>query len=127
MKLLTARDVELLHMQIIDASGGSHGTRNAGRIKAAVATAQQTAFGQEVYTSIFDKAAALLRGIALDHPFIDGNKRTAVMSALLLLNLNDHDTSGLTDTELEDFAVSVVTNKLDVPQIAEWLEAHTRK
>ena len=125
MKLLTVRDIELLHMQIIDASGGSHGIRNLKGVEAAVATQTQTVFSADAYPSLFDKAAALLRGLAANHPFVDGNKRTAMLAALTLLNLNGQDTSGVDDQQLEDFAVRVVTDKLDIPTIAQWLKTTT--
>jgi death on curing protein len=126
MKFLSVDDIERLHLQIIDASGGSHGIRDEGRIKAAVSTQQQAVFGKELYISAFEKAAALIRGIIQDHPFVDGNKRTGLMSGLLLLELNKIDTSSLTDKELEDFAVNVATESLGIPEIAAWLEAHTK-
>lgn len=126
MKWLTLQDLELLHMQIIDASGGSEGVREVGRLKSALAAQRQEVFGEELYPTIHDKAAVLLRGIIADHAFVDGNKRTGVMAALLFLNLNGVDTSALEDQELEDFAVSVATDHLSVEQIAAWLEEHSK-
>ena len=123
-KLLTQDDIERIHIQIIDASGGSHGIRDVGRIKSAIATQSQAVFGQDLYKTIFEKAAALARGIIADHPFIDGNKRTGIMSALVFLEFNSIDMAKLTDTELEDFAVKVATDHLDITEIATWLEAH---
>lgn len=126
MKFLGLDDLELIHMQIIDASGGSQGVRDRGRLESALAAMRQEVFGEELYPTIFEKAAVLLRGIIADHPFIDGNKRTGVMSALVFLNLNDIDTSGLQDKELEDFAVQVAVEHLDIPVIAAWLKAHSK-
>lgn len=116
-------DIELIHMQIIDASGGSHGTRDRRRLEAAVATQYQQVFGTGLYETVFDKAAALCRGIIADHVFIEGNKRTGIMAALVFLERNGVETK-LTDKELEDFAVQVAVEHLDVPTIAAWLQAH---
>lgn len=127
MKFLTLDDVELIHMQIIDASGGSQGTRDRGRVQSALAAMQQEVFGEELYKTIFDKAAVLLRGIIADHPFVDGNKRTGIMAALVFFNLNGCDTSGLSDKEYEDFAVRVAVDHLSVEDIASWLKTHTIK
>lgn len=127
MKWLELDDIELIHMQIIDASGGSQGIRDRGRIESALAAMQQEVFGQELYPTIFEKAAVLLRGIIADHAFVDGNKRTGVMSALIFLNLNGCDTSELQDKDLEDFAVRVAVEHLDLPAVAAWLKAHSRK
>lgn len=109
-------------MQIIDASGGSHGTRDRGRLEAAVATQRQEVFGRKLYSTGFTKAAALMRGIIADHPFVDGNKRTGVMTALVFLNLNGYDTSQLSNKVFEDFAVRVAVEHVDIPEIAAWLE-----
>ncbi|OGL30029.1 hypothetical protein A3D14_00400 [Candidatus Saccharibacteria bacterium RIFCSPHIGHO2_02_FULL_47_12] len=127
MKFLTLDELELIHIQIIDASGGSQGTRDRGRLEAALAGMRQEVFGEALYPTIFEKAAVLLRGVIADHPFVDGNKRTGVMSALVFLNLNDYDTSDLTDKELEDFAVQVAVEHLEIPVIAAWLKAHSTK
>jgi len=126
MKWLTLQDLELIHMQIVDASGGSQGTRDTGRLESALAAMQQEVFGEELYPEIHEKAAVLMRGIIADHAFVDGNKRTGIMSALIFLNLNGWDTSGLADQELEDFAVQVAVEHLEVPVIAAWLRAHSK-
>ena len=124
MKFLTVQDLALIHIQIIDASGGSQGVRDSGRLESAVASVQQSVFGQDLYATVYDKAAALLRAIIADHAFIDGNKRTGMMSALVFLNLNGVNTEALQDKDLEDFAVQVAVEHLDIPAIAAWLEAH---
>ena len=114
-----------LHTLAVNHSGGSIGVRDIGRLEAAVAVQSQEVFGQELYMSVPEKAAALIRGIVQDHPFVDGNKRTAMLSGLTLLEIN-----GLIFTankgELEDFAVRIATDHLDVAAIADWLAAHTR-
>lgn len=125
MKLLTVHDVMILHMQIIDASGGAQGVRDIERLTGTIEQVVQDVFGKELYPSIYEKAAALTFGIINYHPFIDGNKRTGVMSALLFLNLNGHDTSLVKNKELEDFAVNVAVDKLDVATIADWLQARS--
>jgi death-on-curing protein len=117
-------DIELIHMQIIDASGGSHGTRDRGRLEAVVATQYQEVFGTELYETIFDKAAALCRGIIADHAFVDGNKRTGIMTALIFLERNGVATK-ISDKELEDFAVQVAVEHLDIPTVAAWLQSHS--
>ncbi len=127
MKFLNLQDIELLHIQIIDASGGSQGARDRGRVESALANMQQEVFGEALYSTVFEKAAVLSRGIIADHPFIDGNKRTGIMAALLFLNYNGYDTAGLADKELEDFAVQIAVEHLDIPVIAAWLKAHSKK
>lgn len=127
MKFLTPEDIGIIHIQIIDASGGSQGIRDKNRIESAIASMQQEVFGQDLYPTIFEKAAVLMRGIIADHPFVDGNKRTGIMAALIFLNLNGYDTLELSDKELEDFAVQVAVEHLDVPMIAAWLNSASAK
>ena len=127
MTYLTVDDLGVIHLQVIDASGGSQGIRDVGRLESAIAAPRQEAFGESLYPSIFEKAAVLLRAIIADHLFVDGNKRTGMMSALVFLNLNGQDTTALTDKELEDFAVQVAIEHLDIPTIAAWLRAHSAK
>jgi death on curing protein len=126
MKFLNLEDIGIIHIQIIDTSGGSQGIRDKNRIESALASMQQEVFGQELYPTIFEKAAVLMRGIISDHPFVDGNKRTGMMAALIFLDLNSYDTSGLKDKELEDFAVQVAVEHLEVPMIAAWLKSHSK-
>lgn len=121
---LTLEQLLELHALVIEASGGSTGLRDLGRLEAAIATQTQNVFGEELYVSIVDKAAAIIRGIIADHPFVDGNKRTAMLVGLTLLELNDVDFTAKPG-EIEDFAVEIATRRIDVPQISEWLNLHS--
>lgn len=127
MKFLTTDDLAIIHTQIIDASGGADGIRDMGRLKSAVASLKQEVFGEALYPTIYEKAAVLMRAIIAEHPFVDGNKRTGMMCALIFLNLNGYQTEILQDQELEDFAVQVAVEHLDIPMIAAWFKAHSAK
>lgn len=127
MKWLTVKDLELLNIQVVDVSGGSVGVRDSGRLESVINGMQQQVSGDDTYVGIFEKAAYLMRGIIADHPFVDGNKRTGIMSALVFLNLNNYDTSALTNKDLEDFAVRVAVEHLGAKQIADWLECNSKK
>jgi death-on-curing protein len=73
-----------------------------------------------IYTGATDKAAAIIRGIIADHPFVDGNKRTAMLTGLTLLQINNISFE-LKPGEIENFAVRIAVGKLDVPAITSWL------
>jgi len=126
MKLLTLEQLLQLHVLVISTTGGSDGLRDLGRLQAAIATQTQNVFGEELYRSLEEKAAALLRGIVADHPFVDGNKRTAMLTALTFLEINGAAFNAV-QGELEDFAVKVATEHLDIPTIAMWLKSHSKK
>jgi death-on-curing protein len=126
MKLLTLEQILELHVLAIRSTGGSHGIRDLGRLESAVAAQTQEVFGEEIYKGIFEKAAAMCRGVIADHPFVDGNKRTGMLVALTFLELNGHMFVAKSK-ELEDFAVNVAIEHLEIPEIAIWLKSHTKK
>lgn len=124
MIILTLEQLLELHALVIEETGGSMGLRDLGRLEAAIATQTQNVFGEELYPSVIEKAAAIVRGIIADHPFVDGNKRTAMLAGLTLLVVN-RVRFAAKPGEIEDFAVQIATDKLDVPVIALWLREHT--
>lgn len=124
MNTLSLEHILEIHALVIDATGGSTGLRDLGRLEAAIASQTQNVFGEELYLTIFDKTAAIIRGIIADHPFVDGNKRTAMLAGLTLIELNGLHFK-IQSGEIEDFAVRIATDKLDVPLIAQWLRDHT--
>jgi death-on-curing protein len=93
-----------------------------GLLQASIARPMSSAFGQDAYPLIWDKAAALLHSLARNHAFIDGNKRAAWASAWAFLRLNGHN---LPDTYDVDFAEQLVLDaavgEIDWPKIAEGL------
>jgi len=124
MTNVTLEQLLELHALAIRSTGGSQGLRDLGRLDAAIAAQTQNVFGEELYPSLLDKAAALIRGIIADHPFVDGNKRTAMLSGLTLLAINDQSFKANVG-EIEDFAVEITTKHIDTPQISKWLQDHT--
>lgn len=76
-----------LHAEAL-ALGGSEGLRSVHLLNSSVGQAEQTAFGEDAYPTIPDKAAAYAFFLAKNHPFVDGNKRTAEAAMLVFLELN---------------------------------------
>ncbi len=123
MNTLSLEQLLQIHALVVGATGGSTGLRDLGRLEAAIAAQTQNVFGEELYPTIVEKAAAVIRGIIADHPFVDGNKRTAILAGLTLLEINGlHFTAQV--SEIENFAVLVAIEKLDVVAIASWLRKH---
>ena len=122
---LTLDQLLELHALVVNSTGGSAGIRDLGRLEAAIATQSQNVFGEELYPNILDKTAAIIRAIIADHPFVNGNKRTAIITGLTILDLNGINFSAK-EGEIEDFAVKIAVDHIDVPEIARWLELHTR-
>lgn len=120
---LNLEEILRLHFNVINDFGGSHGVRDENRLKSVVSAPTQEVFGQEQYPDVFEKAAVYMRNIIGDHPFSDGNKRTGVTVAGVFLLRNKVRLSA-TPKELEDFAVKVAVDRLDIVAIAEWLQEH---
>jgi len=125
MKYIALEQLLQLHVLAVEQFGGSDGLRDLGRLEAALASQRQEVFGKELYQGVDEKAAALCRGIIGDHPFVDSNKRTAMLVAITFLEINDTQFVAKMG-EVEDFAVKVAVDRLDVPAIAAWLRAHSK-
>lgn len=115
----------VLHYRIIDKTGGMQGLRESGLLESALGRPQSTFAGTDLYPTLFTKAAALLDSLARNHPFVDGNKRTAIAAAALLLRLNGYRLFA-DNKELEDYVVSIVVQPPTIESIASWLEERSR-
>jgi len=121
----TVENVLFLHTVAVEAFGGSEGVRDLESLRAAVARPWGSSFGQDHFPTPFDKAAAIAESLIRQHPFVDGNKRTAVYAAAYLLEKLGYELEA-EQAELEDFAVSVALGKLETKAIARWFEGHAR-
>lgn len=126
MKYLTPQQVLLIHDQMVKRFGGSHGVKDLGLVESAVYRPQATYAGQDLYANIFDKAAALLQSLLKNHPFVDGNKRTALTSAGVFLKINGFNLINGHDEEVE-FGLSVDNRHLSLEEISAWLKKHSGK
>lgn len=93
-----------------------------GLLQAAIARPQASAFGDDAYPAVWDKAAALLHSLAANHPFVDGNKRSAWTAAWAFLGLNGHPLPDVYDVDVaEQLVLDAATGAVDWPKIAEGL------
>jgi death-on-curing protein len=121
---LDRRDVEGFHAIQIAEFGGLAGTRDAGALESARARPLNLAAYKE--PSIFELAASYAFGIAKNHPFVDGNKRTALVTSFTFLELNGRDvTAAETDAVLT--FVDLAAGKLSEKQLAAWLESNAKR
>lgn len=86
--MILLKDILNLHKLSIEEYGGSDGLRDTDLLESAIARPFQTFNGKDLYPSIFEKAAALGESIIINHPFIDGNKRTGTIAMIALLQEN---------------------------------------
>jgi death-on-curing protein len=99
--------------------------RDHGLLESALGRPQASAFGQDAYHGIHEKAAALLHSLARNHALVDGNKRLALAATIAFYGLNGLRLT-FTNDEAYEFVISVATGELDdVPDIAAILERGT--
>ncbi|GHG02576.1 type II toxin-antitoxin system death-on-curing family toxin [Streptomyces hydrogenans] len=99
--------------------------RDAGLLESAVHRPSAAMFGEEAYPDLVDKAAALLQSLAVNHPFVDGNKRTAWLSCVTFLAMNGVQLRPDIDAA-ERLVIDVATGSLDeVKTIAQGLRELT--
>jgi death on curing protein len=121
----TLDDVQNIHDGIINWLGGDSGIVNLGSASAALDFAERGP-PTDAEIDLFDRAAFLLRGIAQDHPFTDGNKRTGLVVTWAFLLVNGFEVVAST-IEAERFMLEVAQGHQDLAQMATWLRDHARK
>ncbi len=115
----------VIHDQMIKRFGGLSGIRDLGLLQSAIGRPQATFDGDDLYKTIFGKVAALLQSLLKNHPFLDGNKRTALTMAGMFLKLNGYQLENDHDNEVS-FTLKVANEDLAIEQITEWLEKHSK-
>ena len=120
----TVQDIYELHIQLEETFIHSSGIRDENLLASAVNTPFQTFMGNDLYPSIYDKAAQLCYGIANNHPFTDGNKRTALHSMYVYLISNGYDITA-TQQEVEILPIDVAAGKMHNTELSKWLQHNT--
>lgn len=123
MKKLTAKQVKLLHAELIRETGGSDGLRDEALLESAVNAPFQSFDGIDTFPSLQQKAARLGFGLIQNHAFIDGNKRIGAHAMLVFLALNGIELK-YTQEELSDMILGVAANKLSFEDMVKWILTH---
>ena len=124
--MIPIKEVEQLHRILIDKFGGSHGIRDNAALESAIARPFQTFDGNDLYPSVLEKAASLIESILVNHPFIDGNKRTGYTLLRLYLIQNALDITASQDNKYE-FVINIASGILKYEGILSWLKSNTVK
>lgn len=123
---LDIEDAYRIHDAIIARAGTKAAVRDFSLLHSAVERPKATFGGRPLYPTIFAMAAALLQSLCMNHPFTDGNKRTAWATTKRFLWLNGYHLMARPH-EGADFMVRVDNEKPDLKTIASWLKSHSRK
>lgn len=118
--MIDLSEVEKIHDILIEKFGGAKGIRDKGLLESSINRPYQTFDGQELYPDPVDKAAAIFESIVTNHPFIDGNKRTAyVLMRLMLKNYSIDINIG--QNEKYDFVIKAASEHMTFDQIRTWI------
>ncbi|MFF1644723.1 type II toxin-antitoxin system death-on-curing family toxin [Streptomyces sp. NPDC058240] len=122
MKYLTVQEV--LDLAELACGGQQVAVRDLGLLSSAVHRPQSQMFGIEAYSDLFEKAAALLQSLAVNHPLVDGNKRMAWMCTVVFLDFNGSDMVDVDQDESYKLVIEVAMGNLDdVGHIAQRLRS----
>ena len=127
VRLLNVEDVVRLHDRALsELGGGSAGILDIALVHASLGRISSGIEGEEFFPDLFDKAAALLESLIRNHGFVDGNKRTAILSAGTLLERNGWQLSYGAD-EVVEFALGVANHEIELAEIVIWLREQSRR
>jgi len=123
MIILTVEEIMSIHKKLITRTGGVDGLRDRRLLESAVLNCYQTFGGEDLYPGVIGKATRLAFGICANHPFIDGNKRTAVTSMLVVLRLNNIAVS-FSQAELIALGLGIADGSFNYEAVADWIRSH---
>ena len=123
---LSLEEVLAIHHDQIAKYGGSHGIRDLNLLMSAVSRSQASFAGEDLYSGVFSKAAALMHSLIFNHPFVDGNKRTATVSTARFLFLNRYGFKVRKSNLVKD-VVRIESQKWNVDKISLWLKKNSKK
>jgi len=122
---LSTAQVLGLHVEQLERYGGAGGVRDRGSLESAIARPAMTFGGEDLYPDVAAKAAALMHSLALNHPFLDGNKRVAAHAGVLFANVNGFDCVA-TSAELVAITLAVAGGKVEVEALMIWFRQRLR-
>lgn len=122
---LTMEEVLEIHEDQITNYGGSLGIRDQGLLESALAQPQASFSGEYLHKDIFEMAAAYGYHLVENHPFMDGNKRVGIVSALVFLDLNGIEIEVENDI-LERFTLDLAAGKVAKEEVTEFFRSHSK-
>ena len=124
----TVSAVRAIHKEVLAAHGGSPGLRDEALLESAVAAPQATMMGQPLFSDPTEVAAAYLFYLCQNHPFVDGNKRTALATCLVFLSENEFLLDENLDADAwESLTLGIASGELDRAQATQRLRKLLRK
>jgi len=125
MIILTVDEIIAIHGKLTAATGGSPGLRDMALLESAVFGCYQSFDDADLYPTIEEKSARMAYSLCRNHPFVDGNKRIAVTSMLVMLRLN-RVLLTYTQQELISLGLGIADGSLDYEYILGWVNTHLK-
>ena len=122
--ILTVDETLEMHRKLIARTGGLDGVRDIAMLEMSVLSSAQTFEDEELYPSIIEKAARVAFSICKNHPFVDGNKRTAMLAMLTVLRINQVKLN-YTQAELISLGLGIADGTIDYQDIVFWIKVHS--
>ncbi|MBI2017927.1 type II toxin-antitoxin system death-on-curing family toxin [Candidatus Daviesbacteria bacterium] len=126
IRFLSEAEVIAINEEMVAKFGGLHGVKDLHMLRLAVGRPQMSVGFQDAYKTIFDKAAAMFHSIINNHPFLDGNKRTSLFSAILFLERNGWSVE-FRRKEAVKFTRRAHNEDYTTEQISKWLKVTSVK
>ena len=123
MIVLSKELVMMLHQELIEETGGSQGVKDESLLESALAAPFQSYQHQDLYPSVYQKAARLGFGLTCNHAFIDGNKRIGAHVMLVFLELNDIHIS-YSQNELSSIFLEIAAGVKGYEELLNWIISH---
>ena len=120
VRYLSVAQVRALHELQIERFGGGSGVRDTGALDAAVMRPRASFGGEDLYSDVPAKAAALMHSLVQNHPFVDGNKRVGLHAMLVFLAENGMDLT-TSSKELVELTLAIATSRIGVEAVAIWV------
>jgi death on curing protein len=118
-------DILQLHAYSVQKYGGAVGVRDIGLLESAIARPFQTFGGNDLYPTVFEKAAALGESLIVNHPFVDGNKRTGFLAMASLIQ-EEGFLLVASQEGAYTFTINISTGSKVFEEIVDWLKANSK-
>lgn len=126
MSSVNADEIVFIHDQIITATGGGLGVREPGLLLAIASKPSASFGGEDLYPTIFMKAAALYEALCNYHVFIDGNKRCGIAVCEYFLHKNQYVLTA-SKIQKEEYTLFIAIKNPDLADVATWIQKHCKK
>ena len=126
MKCLGYRQALWIYHRLMEELSGNPGLRDEGLLRSALARPLASFGGEDLYPTLFEKAAALAESLVRNHPFLDGNKRMALACLRVMLKMNGFQVIASQEAKAR-LVERIALKEVSVQDVADWLKKHTRR